>query len=186
MANSKADEACAEQFLISRGLVPERFAGKDTRRRTKTPDFKVSATTGEFFYCEQKSVYTETGKGGILHRTICNSLTDNIHQAVSQFRSVNSRRFVPNVLIWISHNVQINERRLVELWEGCIKIGDLKIADLSRFRLERFRREFDDIDLHIWLYSDGVPQFILNAADQRFARLLSKIFQIRIDTVSQG
>jgi len=89
---NRDDEDMTERFLMALGLKPERFPGKDSRREGKTPDFKVSAPTGEFFYCEQKNVMTKTGQSGIHHGTKHNSMTENIHNAAKKFRAVNAHR----------------------------------------------------------------------------------------------
>jgi len=157
---NKQDEYRASRFLESHGLKPNRFPGKDSTRSIKTPDFRVSASNGFFFYCEQKSVLSVTGNDGILHSTINNNLTDNIHDAVKQFREVNSKHLVPNVLLWFSHNCQINDQSLLDLLKGQIEINGKHLANLNKYRHGRIKYDLKEIDLHIWLYSWGDPVYV--------------------------
>lgn len=176
MRTSSRDERRAACFLRSRGLTTERFPKAAGRGKRKTPDFRVSTRDDVFFFCEVKSVLTKTGPEGILHSTIYNSLTENIHDAVKQFGSVNSTHSVPNVLLWISHNMQINVHTFLDLMKGHISIEDILVADLTKFRDGRMAREANDIDLHIWLESDGTPQFVFNGAHRHLFRQLRRVF----------
>ena len=176
MPSTSHDEIRAASFLRAHGLSPERYPKVRGRGRVKTPDYQVCGPDDLFFLCEVKSVLTATGLKGILHRTIFNSLTENIHEAVKQFRAVNSTHSVPNVIIWISHNFQINVHTFLDLVKGGITIQEFLIADLTKFRRGRFDREINDVDLHVWLESDDTPQYVLNNWQPHFAYQLQKTF----------
>ncbi|MFA7059895.1 MAG: hypothetical protein WC156_03660 [Pedobacter sp.] len=153
---SKIDERLVEAYLRKCGLEPERFPGEDSTRHQKTPDFKVSSLSGKFFFCEVKSILTKTTERGLLHATVHNSFTKNIANAVEQFDSVNSHRLVPNVLVWVSHNFQINDQNLCELLVGNISIQGRVSVNLKKYRFsKRTSKNLKNIDLHIWLYHDG-------------------------------
>lgn len=176
MSKTSPDEDRAGRFLRGRGLVPERYPKTRGRVNRKTPDFHVSGPNDAFFLCEVKSVFTKTGSDGILHRTTYNSLTENIYDAVKQFRSVNATHSVPNVIIWISHNFQINVRTLLNLASGRISIGRPPLVDLTKYREGRLKRVFDDVDLHIWLESDDTGQFVFNPAHGHLTSQLWRVF----------
>src|SRR2546427_4176885 len=115
MAKTNLDENRVCRFLRSHELMPVRYPKIRGRSKTKAPDFQVSGPNDVFFLCEVKSVLTSTGPDGILHSTIFNGLTEDVHEAVKQFRSVNSTHSVPNVLAWVSHNFQINVHSFLDL-----------------------------------------------------------------------
>jgi len=183
---NKEDEERAIRFFESHGLQPKRYPGKDSKRLKKTPDFTVSASNGYFFYCEQKSVLAITGNDGILHSTINNNLTDNIHEAAKQFKEVNSKHLVPNVLVWFSHNCQINDQTLRDLLNGRIEFNGKQLANLLKFRHGRIGHDLEEIDLHIWLYPWGEPIYVFTPyfkVDTLTVVKLCRIFDI--NNVSQ-
>jgi len=157
---NKEDEYRVFRFFESRGLQPKRYPGKDSRRPEQSPDFTVSDSNEYFFYWEHKSVTAETGNDGILHSRIHNNLTSKIHGAANQFREVNSKHLVPNVLTWFSHNCQINDQTLRDLLNGRIEINGKQLANLHKFRHGRIERDLREIDLHIWLYPWGEPVYV--------------------------
>lgn len=158
-AISQDDERRVEAFLRSRNLNPTRFSKQEKKRYGKTPDYKVDGPNDAFFFLEVKSILTETGPEVILHSTKHGSLTDNIHEAVKQFRSVNNTRSAPNVLVWCSHNMQINFQDLRDLVGGGIVIDGVLCADLRKYRFGRVSSDLPDIDLHLWL-DDDTPQYL--------------------------
>jgi len=124
--------------------------------RGLTPDYKVRKDGELVLYCEVKSVLTETHpEFGLLWQTLYNSLTADVHKAAKQFQAVNPDRTVPNVLIWMSHNFQINVNSFVDLAQGKIQIDNIEIADLGRYTRGRFQQDIDNIDMVIWIGPGG-------------------------------
>jgi len=175
---TKKDESLVKAYLMKFGLVTDRFAGNDATRNQKTPDFKVISLTEKFFFCEVKTILTKTTEKGLAHRTIHNSFTKNIADAVDQFDSVNYLRLVPNVLVWISHNFQINDQNLRELLTGEISIENRVYVDLKKYRFsKRTCGNLEKIDLHIWLYHDGIGRHFYTSCSEEFHITLSNIFK---------
>lgn len=183
MPSSGHDERRVERFLASRDLRAERLPRLHYAEEPKTPDFQISGPNGEFLFCEVKSIFTKTSREGILHRTIHNGLTAKFHEAVAQLRTVNSQHFVPNVLAWVSHNVQINVHTFRDLLRGRILIQDKAIADLTPYRFGRLRVDIPEIDLHIWLESDDTPQWMINPTRPEFTNMLFRLFRIEQENV---
>ncbi|MDT7043076.1 hypothetical protein [Candidatus Nitronereus thalassa] len=157
---NRQDEDFAIRFLKSHELQPKRYPGKDSKRNQNTPDFRVSDSNGYFFYCELKSVKNDKESDGKLHSTTHNNLTKKIHKAAEQFRSVNSKHLVPNVLVWFSHDCRINDQNLRDLLDGRIKINGKPLKSLHPYRYGRTNQDFKEIDLHIWLYPWGEPVYV--------------------------
>ena len=174
---TKIDEKLVETYLNKFSLVAERFAGGETSRHQKTPDFKVISIGGKFFFCEVKTILTKTSEKGLAHKTVYNSLTSNIADAVGQFDSVNSLRLVPNVLAWVSHNFQINDQNLHDLLTGNISIGDKVYVDLKKYRFsKRTSGNLRKIDMHIWLYHNGEQRLIFTPNTYEHHNTLTAIF----------
>ena len=176
MNSSKKDENMAQVFLESCSLIVERYSKSE--KNNDTLDFKVSTSDGGMFLCEVKSIFTKTGERGLLHKTIFNNLSDKVHTAFKQFKSVNSRHLVPNVLIFISHNYQINRHTFSQLINGAIIIDELLVKDLGKYRFGRIKKEIGKIDLYIWLEDQDVAHYFLNPVDRLFAQKLSGIFNL--------
>lgn len=168
-------EAQAEAFFQSRGLLVERYV-KGNLGKTRTPDFKVSASNGAFFYCEAKSFPQLSADKGVSPNTLHNSLAGKITKASKQFKAVNPSRLVPNVLAWRATDPRINSQSLEDLLQGYIKISDV-VVDLSKHRFGRVRYHLKDIDLHIWFYPWGEPDFMHTSSDPRFYTNLQRMLQ---------
>ena len=179
MPSSRQDETKVERFLASRHLVAERLPRSIGPEEPEKPDFQVLGRNGELLFCEVKSIFAQTPLEGILHRTICNGLTVKFHKAAAQCRTVNSHHFVPNVLAWVSHNVQINVHTFRDLLRGHIRIDTQIIADLTPYRFGRLRADLPEIDLHVWLEEDDTPHWIIvNSSRPEFVTLLTRLFGI--------
>lgn len=174
MNKDTPDEKLAKKFLESHQLSPERF---DKSVAGRTPDFKVSSKSGVLFMCEIKSIEGAIDKG-ILHATIFNNLTKKLHKAYKQFDSVNSQHLVPNVLIWVSHDFQINWHTFTNLMRGKIQIEDRLIRNLGKFTNGRIKHEKLEIDMHIWLHKNGDAEFLVNPTYRDFAHRLIILFNL--------
>jgi len=173
------DEKFAERILKTYGFDPVRFSKKEKQDK-QTPDFKVIAYNEFLFYCEVKSIVVDIN-GGIKHDTIQNNITDNIHEAYKQFQSVNSSHFAPNVLIWISHDNQIDILHLYNLFRGSMKIPGISFEkDLRKFCNGRIKDEKYNIDLHLWLYKNGEISSLINTVNGMFTDRLCRIFKLKI------
>ncbi len=171
-------EAQAKEFFQSCELLVESYRGR-TLGTTKTPDFKVSATNGTFFYCEAKSLPELDSNKSIFPNALHNSLADKIIRASKQFKSVNPLHLVPNVLAWRAKDPRINSQSLEDLLKGSIEIGNAVVADLSKQRFGRVRYHLKDIDLHVWFYPHGKPDFIYTSSDPRFLINLQRTLEHR-------
>ncbi|MBX7046382.1 MAG: hypothetical protein K1X86_11165 [Ignavibacteria bacterium] len=174
------DEKFIEDFLKSLTLKPTRFP---KNKEEKSPDFKVETQNGFLFFCEVKSIEIETSKEGLLYSTIYNCITTRVHKAFKQFESVNALRFVPNVLIFISHNFQINFKSFEELLIGKLEIEGDKIADFSKYKYGKFKNEIKSIDLVIFFNGDVANYFYITTD---FISQLTRIFPIPITRTIKG
>jgi len=160
------DEVMVAEFLTrSNRLKVETFNDDLRLGATETPDFKVSGPIGEFFFCEVKSIRPSSPRSPsepLLHNTMFNRLTRVIHKAARQFRAVNSQHLVPNVLVWVSRVLGINERTLIELLQGSMSLDNHVFFDASRQLDGRIKESGDlnTIDLHIFLQAIDTPAFL--------------------------
>jgi len=179
---SKTDEYLAKTYLESFKLEVENYS--KTEHDEKTPDFKVTAQSELYFFCEVKSIFTTTNDTGILYNTIYNAISGKIHSAYKQFRGVNSNHYVPNVLVIISHNMQINWHSFEELARGFIKLGPSSFVDITKYRMGRIRYEFREIDLFIWLEDIQAAKLFFNNHNMRNVALLSQVFSFDLKSIS--
>jgi len=176
---STVDEYLAKTYLESFNLEVEHYSKYE--HGEKRPDFKVNSQFGLYFFCEVKSVLTETKETGILHKTIYNTISSKIHSASKQFREVNSNHFVPNVLVIVSHNMQINWHSFEEFARGFMRLGETSFVDLTKYRMGRIQHEFREIDLFIWLEDSHTAKLFFNDNNMRNVVLLSQLFNIVIE-----
>ncbi len=171
-------EVPTENFLLSLGLQVERFSNVG-RHSEKTPDFIVSSPEGLFFYCEVKSLTSEKFNEPLETTTANNRLTSNIHQATKQFKAVNSLHLVPNVLVWKALDPRYNIDKLNDLLKGKMILEGKTLADLTKYR-KRIRKDLTSIDLHIWLYPWGEPDYIFTPSQQKFLNDLQRALKLDI------
>jgi hypothetical protein len=157
-------EQFAISFLSKYELRVERFT-KDEMRHGKTPDFRVFKGGDFVFYSEAKHVQhdewldkqLETAKplelvGGLRHDPIFNRLADRIHDAARQFKSVNSSREFPNVLIFTNSDRQCGFPDLRGVLTGNFYAEGGHVEPIYKSISEgRIREEKLTIDLYVWL-----------------------------------
>lgn len=178
--NNDIVEKFAEDFLKSLTLRTTRFP---KNKKEKAPDFKVETQSGFFFFCEVKSIEIETSREGLLYSSINNCITTRVHKAFKQFQSVNANKFVPNVLIFISHNFQINYKSFEDLLRGKLEIEGAEIADFSKYKYGRFKNEIKEIDLVIFFNGDVANYFYIT---RDFIYPLTRIFPVPITRTIKG
>jgi hypothetical protein len=175
-------EAPAEKFLLSRGLQVERFDNLGEHGK-KTPDFKVFSPEGLFFYCEVKSVTSKNFDNVLKTTTSTDRLVSDIGHATKQFRAVNSSHLVPNVLVWKSIDPRYNSIKLYDVLSGKVMLEERTLADLTKLRArnrKNIESELKTIDLHIWLYDWGDPDYIFTPSQPKFLNDLQKALKIDI------
>jgi len=76
-----------------------------------------------------------------------------VSKAAKQFLTFNKHNFVPNFLVWVSFDFQLNHRNFIEAFNGYIELPGGEI--LRDLRNERYRKRVESawniIDAHIWL-----------------------------------
>ncbi len=173
MAKMNEYEIEVFKFLRFCELTPTRYSGKDSERRVKTVDFKVSSERGDFFYCEQKTL-NDPPFQGMTPQKAQNKIKNTLESAFEQFIVVNPQRLVPNVLFWKSLNPQLNYTNLTNLIEGKIDLFGTKV-DLS-FYHHRALRYLKFIDMHIWMPPWGSPDVIYTPRDAFTLNRLQRVF----------
>jgi hypothetical protein len=128
MQRMTTDERVTKSFLESYQLVPERFTEQDmlnwggtVEHQVELPDFKVKTPDGGLFYCEVKSLSKAPNEEDFVS---FNRLSNNIHKACAQFETVNSRHIVPNVLVWVNHEMRRHPDDLIIVLKGFIDMSD--------------------------------------------------------------
>ena len=190
-----ADERLVERFLISKKLCPQRFTAKENESwggtqscLTKLPDFKVSAR-GCFFYAEVKSLLAKPED----EPSSFNMFGKNILQAVKQFESVNETHIVPNVLIWVNHEMRHICQDLEMIYTGASTMSNGEIVGgFHKYSEGKIKKKKRFIDLHIWLNIDrnddttflGEPSWFFSGDDNRshHREMLRRLFDIKIET----
>jgi hypothetical protein len=173
MAQINQYERQAMRFLRFLGLTVERFPGKDSTRNRQTVDFKVSSSSGYFFYCEQKTI-NDPPFSGMYPQKAQDKIKHKLVDAHSQFLSVNPNRLVPNVLLWRSTNPQFDYHHLIDLLNGGNPLTPK--VDYSLYQ-RRARRFLAIIDAHVWLHSFGPPKVIFTTENSFFKTRLQRIFR---------
>lgn len=170
--------ANAEDSVISEfekyGLRCERFSKKEMRKH-KTPDFKVYCCEEFAFYCEVKEIAKDPWVGGLRPDPIFNRLTDDIHTAVMQFKSVNPRLQHPNVLAFVNNDRMCGSLDLIGVITGhLLTEGGGAAPVYLNYSEGRIRDEKHHIHLYLWFDSFKANKILFNKAEQRLmARLCS-------------
>lgn len=122
-----------------------------------TPDFKVQSKEHEFF-CEVKSVESDEWLEGGRPDPTFNSISNKIHEAVKQFRSVNPDRKLPNVLVLCNHHDMRDSLDLKSVLTGLFYADDGTTHKIyGQFSDGRIKNEKMEIDLYVWITEKGVP-----------------------------
>jgi hypothetical protein len=171
------DEKLAKQFLENYNLKVTLYS-KSSKKSMQTPDFKVEYIDF-FFLCEIKSIHTKTTKKGILFSTIYNRIVNKIEKANEQFKSVNSQRLVPNVLILISHNFQINFDTLSNLLKGGVIVDGEELANFIKYRDGKLKNIIWNFDLIIWLDENLKPDYLFLNNEKRISNNFIRIFKVK-------
>ncbi|WP_162142158.1 hypothetical protein [Leptospira alexanderi] len=152
--NDKQDLILVEQFFkVKKKICPERIT---TFNISKT-DFQVKYTDGGFFYCEVKSPKLVFNKifNGYKHSTILSKLSDLQHTACKQFKKTNPQHIVPNILVWISRDFQLNWTDLESCFLGQITVKSQLIYDFKKSHFyQKATNDLGIIDYHIWLQAN--------------------------------
>jgi hypothetical protein len=152
--NDKNDLKKVEEYFKLIGINYKKIEETDT----KTPDYKIMNENNSIIaYCEVKSVYLTFNEeiNGYKHATTSNKLEKDIRRACEQFMAVNPEHQHPNILLWYSHDFQLNRMNLLELIQGHISCGNMRIKDLSAQRA-RIDKQLHIVDCHIWMQEGSI------------------------------
>lgn len=140
-----------ERYLKNKDFQPHRLkANSDSK-----PDFEVEYKNGGIFYCEVKSpdLKLDINEKYYRHQTTLSKLYKFLHKAVKQFKKVNLKHIVPNILIWTSSNFQLNWSNFIDAYRGYLSIDNKTI--LRDFRgfgsFKNTKKDWKFVDYHIWL-----------------------------------
>jgi hypothetical protein len=190
----------AEYFKTKLDLIAERFNKKI--RIGKTPDFIVKNADGLSFFCEVKSIKTDMWLDNLFkkNRSIellggirendkgeptdpaYNRVAAKIHEAFTQFKSVNSSHEQPNVLFFINHDQNSGCQDLDAVLTGSIECNDgTKFMAFEKYSEGRIKNEKLFIDLclwwDIWKSEESIKKFV-NASCEKHKLSLWTIFNI--------
>jgi len=176
------DEKLAKNFLESYELEVSPY-NKKMMQLSRTPDFRVTGKDGFHFLTEVKSIFTETTSEGILYRTIYNRIIHRMEEAFEQFMTVNSKKIVPNVLIFISHNFQIHYKTFEDLFKGGSFIGKAEIANFRKYRDGKFKKILPILDLIILLDEKSKSDYFFVSQEKSISERFIKIFKVNQDNI---
>lgn len=173
MQKKDPGEEIAADYLKQLGLTVEKL----DQGATKVPDFQVTSSNGYCFFAEIKSIRLQGQEAAVLWKSLHNSFGQKIFDATLQFNAVNSQRLVPNVLIFVSDDMRINEHSMHDFFNGKVDMFDEDtVVDVTRQRDGRVK-QINQIDLFVFISHTGDPSFVYNNIEQRFVDSLARIFQ---------
>jgi hypothetical protein len=168
-----SNEERVRMLFEEKGLQCKRFTTKECMNR-KTPDFRVYKSADFYFFCEVKGVLGDKWLENMMKcvpvETLVletrpdpafNRLTNDIHQAVKQFDSVNPDHEHANVLVFCNNPGSLsNFEDLLSVLTGrsFFDDGDESITH-SKYAEGRIRLEKARIDLYVWIEENGQPFF---------------------------
>ena len=148
-------------------------------KRQKTPDFRVYHGEDCAFYCEVKEVARDDWMHGARPDPIYNRLTDDIHIAFKQFRSVNSNHCDPNVLAIVNNDEKCGFLDFLAVTTGCFYADDGSAVPIyQQFSEGRIREEKWEIDLCLWFNPFESDQPLLHFINEMHLERLRGYFKI--------
>jgi len=173
---AKKDEKRVVLLLKSLGFSSTSFTKKE-RQKSKTPDFKVYSKGKFQFYCEVKTIIEDSWRGGARNDPIFNRLTNDIHEAIKQFDSVNAKLCYPNVLVFVNHDEMCRIDDLISIITGDFFADNGKRYPIYRqFSNGRIKSEKKRIHLFIWVDGAKPPRFLFNQERREFYIHLCALF----------
>lgn len=151
---SVIDEQMITDFLAPLGFTAERFTSQQKKDFGQTPDFRVFKGTEIAFFCEVKSVFDD-GFEGFRKDPTPNKISNKIHEAAKQFRSVNPNRELPNVLVFVNHEQGTDVQDLGSAFEGVFYADEgQRYPIYKKYSEGRIKDEKLEIDLFLWFQPD--------------------------------
>jgi len=185
MSQDKIDEGRTRGFLEEIGFEVKEFS-KEERKKASTPDFRILKNKGLIFFCEVKTIAEdnwlykivsaapeETIVGGSRNDPRFNRISAKIHDAVSQFRSVNPDHKYPNVLVFMSHDKYCRYGSLLQTIRGDFfaQSGEHHPIFL-KYSEGRIKEEKFEIDLFIWFDNlQEEPYWLFGKNEEHFLNL---------------
>lgn len=148
---------------------------KEEMKHRKTPDIKVFKNDEFAFYCEIKEIAKDIWLGGAKPDPIPNRISDDIHTAVKQFKSVNPDLDNPNVLAFVNNDDRCGSLDLVGVLTGNLLIEGGGAAPIY---LKYSHGRINRIHLYLWFDSFKANKFLFNFADTRHLDRLCKYLDI--------
>ena len=156
-------EILVGSYLAKRGFTIERF-DKHIMRQGRTPDFRVFVGDQFAFYCEVKTAQADdwlekqldaappgTLVGGLRRDPTYNRISGYVHDAASQFDSVNPDCTHPNVLAIANYHLVSGVRDLISVLTGNAYTKDSgRVRMFGNFSDGRIREEKGRIHLYLW------------------------------------
>lgn len=183
------DEKLVVNLLAEKGLRAERFS-KVEIGQGKTPDFRVFKDGVLMFFCEVKSVEEDRwldklldaaapGQivGGLRNDPVFNRLSDDIHQAATQFLAVNPNSEIPNVMVFVNHDSMCYEQDMVAVLTGqFLDVDGSSHCIYNKFSEGRIKNEKYLIHLFGWVKDERFLDLMFNQAHLEQYTALCEMF----------
>jgi|JI10StandDraft_1071094.scaffolds.fasta_scaffold616918_1 hypothetical protein len=163
--NSTLIENAVIHYFLKHNFIAKKIREKDYLGQ-KVPDLEIETENGGLLYAEIKAPQLKLDKflKAYKHSTTFSKINEFVSEAAKQFLTFNKLNIVPNFLVWVSFNFQLNHTNFIEAFNGYIALPDGRI--MSDFRNEKYRKRVESawkiIDAHIWLqasYQNGNIEF---------------------------
>lgn len=157
------DIQAVKDFFTSKNMRVERIYEKENRSKEK-PDLRIEWKKDALLYCEVKNVQDIFNQevGLYLHNTRFNKLSSVIHKSSKQFNSFNLNHLIPNVIVFVSRDMQLHWKVLYDVLCGEIKTNETIICSFkNKDAFRRLKEDLTNIDYIIWLQYAKIPTYIL-------------------------
>jgi hypothetical protein len=181
-----SDEEKVKILFSKIGLESLSFDKKEINV-AQTPDFKVFKNDQLLFFCEVKSIAQDdwldkqlesapplTIVGGFRNDPVFNRLSNKIHEAVSQFDSVNPSLNYPNVLVFLNHNDEdsCGYIDLLGVITGFAQIEKgHRLNIYTKYSEGRIKYEKARANLYIWITEKGETYYLFNKDNKHYSDL---------------
>jgi len=146
-------QAIVKNYLEAIGLRVEKIKEDEE----KSVDFMVYQNETPVFYLEEKTLEIDVFEGFKKDPTY-NTISAHVHKAAKQFKSVNSSRVLPNVLVFVNMDISRDYVDLLITLTGNAPTENEKFIKIHN--IGRVAKDLAEIDLYLWFDNDSLGEVI--------------------------